>query len=317
LKRPPTKRSGWIDLDGPVHYLDFGGPARGALIICVHGLGGSALNWSAIAPLLTSRCRLVAPDLAGHGLTQSLGRGTDVAANRALLHRFLESFAGGPVILMGNSMGGMISLLEAAANPGNVAGMILLDPALPFVPARLDPWVTAMFALYATPGLGRLMMERRRMSAEEAVATVLSVCCADPSRVSPDLVAEHVEQVRQRAAFDGARDDFISAMRSVVVTAGDLWRQAYRRELHSVTCPVLLVHGQRDRLVPASAARGAARANPSWSLVELPDVGHVPQLEAPRETAAAIKQWLGSEGQQAAKLTTGSLMNSVHPAWAA
>jgi pimeloyl-ACP methyl ester carboxylesterase len=123
--------------------------------------------------------------------------------------------------------------------------------------------------------------------------------------------------VRQRAAFDGARDDFISAMRSVVVTAGDLWRQAYRRELHSVTCPVLLVHGQRDRLVPASAARGAAKANPSWSLVELPDVGHVPQLEAPRETAAAIKQWLGSEGQQAAKLTTGSLMSSLHPAWAA
>jgi pimeloyl-ACP methyl ester carboxylesterase len=296
-----TKRSRWIDLDGPVHYLDFGGPARAPLVVCVHGLGGSALNWSAIAPLLTSRCRLIAPDLAGHGLTQSLGRGTDVAANRVLLHKFIEATARRPVILMGNSMGGMISLLEAGAAPDDIAGLILLDPALPFVPARLDPWVTAMFALYATPGLGRLVMDRRRMSPEDLVATVLSVCCADPLRVAADLVAEHVEQVRERAGFDGARRDFIAAMRSVVTTAGDVWGQAYRRGVRSVGCPVLLVHGERDRLVPVSAARGAAKANPSWSLVELADVGHVPQLEAPRECAAAIRQWLGSAGREAAK----------------
>jgi pimeloyl-ACP methyl ester carboxylesterase len=296
-----TKRSGWIDLDGPVHYLNFGGPARGPLIVGVHGLGGSALNWSAIAPLLTRHCRLIAPDLAGHGLTQSLGRGTDVAANRLLLHRFIGSIARGPVILMGNSMGGMISLLEAGAAPDDVAGLILVDPALPFVPARLDPWAVAMFALYATPGVGRMVMDRRRLSPEELVATVLSVCCADPSRVTADLVAEHVEQVRERAAFDGARQDFISAMRSVVTTAGDVWNQAYRRGVRSVGCPVLLVHGERDRLVPVSAARSAARANPSWSLVELPGVGHVPQLEAPQECAAAIMEWLGSDGLAAAE----------------
>ena len=84
-------QSRWIDLGGPVHYLDFGGPPDGPVIVCVHGLGGSAVNWSAIAPLLTSRYRLIAPDLAGHGLTQSACRGTDVASNRALLHRFTES----------------------------------------------------------------------------------------------------------------------------------------------------------------------------------------------------------------------------------
>ena len=85
--------SRWADLGGPLHYLDFGGPAGGPLIVCVHGLGGSAANWVALAPLLTGGCRVVAPDLAGHGLTQSRGRGTGVAANRALLHRFLASVA--------------------------------------------------------------------------------------------------------------------------------------------------------------------------------------------------------------------------------
>src|SRR5439155_22578234 len=107
------ERSRWVDLDGPVHYLDFGGPPDGPVVVGVHGLGGSAVNWSALAPALTDRCRVLAPDLAGHGLTRSLCRGTGVAANRALLHRFVGSVTGAPVLLMGNSMGGMIALLEA------------------------------------------------------------------------------------------------------------------------------------------------------------------------------------------------------------
>src|SRR6266704_3047164 len=168
---PLDDRSHWVDLDGPVHYLDYGGPAGGPLVVAVHGLGGSAVNWSAVAPLLTGRCRVLAPDLAGHGLTRPLGRGTRVAPNRMLLHRFVESVADTPVILMGNSMGGMISLLEASAEPGAVAGLILVDPALPFVPARPDPTVAGLFALYLMPGRDRLV----------PVAAALAAVRAQPS----------------------------------------------------------------------------------------------------------------------------------------
>ena len=288
-------RSRWTDIDGPVHYLDFGGPAGGPLIVCVHGLGGSAVNWSAIAPLLTDRYRILAPDLAGHGLTRSAGRGTDVPANRALLHRFIESVAAGPVLLMGNSMGGMIALLEAIAAPRDVAGLVLLDPVVPFVPARADPLVVALFAVYAMPGLGRVMVGRRRhLSPEALVASTLSLCCVDGARVPADVIAQHVGVARQRAAFTDADRDFAAASRSVLATAGYVSGRAYRRGIRSITCPVLLLHGERDRLVPVGAARAAARANPSWSLVVLPDVGHVPQLEAARDSAAAISEWLGS-----------------------
>jgi pimeloyl-ACP methyl ester carboxylesterase len=292
--------SRWVDLDGAVHYLDFGGPADGPVIVCVHGLGGGAVNWSAIAPLLTDRFRLLAPDLAGHGLTRAAGRGTDVAANQVLLHHFIESVPGAPVILMGNSMGGMISLLEASAAPDAVAGLILLDPALPFVPVRPDPVVTALFALQATPGLNRILAGRRRDSSPEASVTeVLALCCADPSRVSADVIAEHVAVVRQRAGFAEAGHDFTVAMRSVLATAGYVHGRAYRRGIRTIRCPVLLVHGSRDRLVPVGAARVTARANPSWSLVVLDGVGHVPQLEAPVETAGAITAWLASAGRSA------------------
>ena len=301
----PAGISRWTDLGGPVHYLDFGGAADGPVIVCVHGLGGSSVNWIAVAPLLTGTCRVLAPDLAGHGLTQSQGRATDVAANRALLHRFIESLPGGPVILMGNSMGGMISLLEASAAPGAVAGLILVDPALPLVAARLDPFVATMFALFLTPGLGRAMVARRRhLSPDEFIASILRVCCVDPSRITPDVIARHVEVANQRVTFTGADRDFATAIRSVVATAGYPRRRAYRRQIRSVTCPVLLIHGTGDRLVPVTAARAAARGNPSWSLAELAGVGHVPQLEAPRETAEVITQWLSSGGRGAAEAAT-------------
>jgi pimeloyl-ACP methyl ester carboxylesterase len=297
--------SRWADVDGPVHYLDFGGPANGPLIVAVHGLGGSAVNWSAIAPLLTGSYRLLAPDLAGHGLTESGGRGTDVSSNRMLLHRFVESEAAGPVILMGNSMGGMIALLEAGAQTETVAGLILLNPALPFQPVRPDPLVTAVFALSAAPVLGPLLARQRRlMPVESMVASTLALCCADASRVTPDIVAMHIEVARRRAAMNGNGKDFAHAARSVIETAGFLRGQGYRRAIRQVSSPVLLLHGERDRLVPVSAARMAAKAHPTWTFVVLPDLGHVPQLEAPAETARAITAWLTGVGALAAKAAT-------------
>ena len=294
--------SRWIDLGGPVHYLDFGGPANGPTVVCVHGLVGSAVNWSAIAPLLTGRCRVLAPDLAGHGLARSLGRGTDVTALRALLHRFIEAVSAGPVILIGNSMGGMISLLEASAAPGAVSGLVLVDPVLPLAPARPDRFVTPMLAAYATPGLGPVLMGlRRRMSPEALVAGVLSLCCVDVSRVPADVLAQHAVVAREVLMSAEAERELAASARSIIAAAGYLRGGAYRRGIHSISCPVLLLHGARDRVVPIALARAAARANPLWTLIVMPDAGHVPQLEAPRETASAITVWLGSAGQRAAE----------------
>lgn len=306
-RRPSEPVSGFggrsltVDIDGPVHYLDFGGPANGPVMIAVHGLGGAAVNWSAIAPLLTKSYRLLALDLAGHGLTASGGRGTDVSSNRLLLHRFIQSVSSGPVILVGNSMGGMIALLEAGVAPEAVAGLILVDPALPFTPARPDPLVAAVFALSAAPVLGPLILRQRRfMPVESVVAQTLSLCCVDPSRVPADIVAMHVEVARQRHAMAGNGRDLAHAARSVVETAGFLRGQAYRRAIRQITCPVLVVHGERDRLVPVAAARSAAKAHPEWELVVLQQVGHVPQLEDPAQTAAAFTAWLTGAGSAAA-----------------
>ncbi len=299
--------SRWVDLDGPVHYLDLAGPASGPAVVCVHGLAGSAVNWSAIAPLLAGTCRVLAVDLPGHGLTKSHRRGTGVPAMRALLHRFIEALGVGPVILVGNSMGGMISLLEASADPAAVAGVVLIDPVLPLVPAIPDHFVTPMLAAYAVPGLGPLLMRRRRrQSPEDLVNSILSLCCVDTSRVPADVLAQHVTVARQALSSPETEGDISASARSMIaIFAGDLLGGAYRRAIGSITCPVLLLHGTHDRLVPIAVARAAARANPAWTMIEMPGVGHVPQLEAPDDTASVIIGWLGTAGLITTGMRTG------------
>jgi pimeloyl-ACP methyl ester carboxylesterase len=82
--------------------------------------------------------------------------------------------------------------------------------------------------------------------------------------IPADVVAQHVEVARQRAGFAEAGRDFSAAARSVVRLAAHSY--AYRRAIGTVGCPVLLLHGERDRLIPVVAARSAARPRPSWSL---------------------------------------------------
>jgi len=305
-------RSRWVDLGIPVRYLDFGGPPGAPVIVAVHGLGGAAINWLAIAPALTAKYRVLAPDLAGHGLTQGHGHSTSVAANRRLLDRFLASVTGGPVMLMGNSMGGMIALLQAGTEPSTVAGLILLDPALPFLPAVPDPVVAAVFAFYTAPLLGpALVAQRHRLGPDRLVSAVLRFCCVDPSRVPADVVAEHVILTRERAAFLGADRDLIHSARSVVATArgGGRHSAGYRAAIRAVGVPVLVIHGEQDRLVPVSASRAIVRRHSNWQLVVLPMVGHVPQLEAPAQTAEIVERWLTGPGRAAAESAAHPLID--------
>src|SRR5882762_4121025 len=127
-----------VDLDGQVHYADFGGEGRP--IVLVHGLGGSHVNWLAVAPGLAAHGHVVALDLAGHGRTRSMGRTAKVGDNRRLLGRFLDAVAREPAVLIGNSMGGYLALAEAAEEPAKVASLVLVNAAVPMAPgARVDP----------------------------------------------------------------------------------------------------------------------------------------------------------------------------------
>lgn len=290
---PP--RSRWVDLDGPVHYVDYGGPADGPLLVCVHGLGGSLVNWSALAPRLTHRARVLAVDLAGFGHTRAIGRSASVTANQLLLNRFITEVVDGTPILVGNSMGALITALQAHAHPETVAGAVLVDPALPRAGgARPDPFVTAMFAMYAVRPLGRAALRaRRRHSPEHAAMVALRLCCVDVDRVPAPVLEQHIDMARLRRAYDEMDEAMLEAARSLMGIL--VRRRRHARMLAGLSCPVMLLHGDRDRLVPVASARAAAAANPTWRFEVAGGVGHTPQLEAPDWTANHILDWLERE----------------------
>ena len=290
--------SRWADLDGPVHWLDYGGPPDGPLLVCVHGLGGSALNWAAVAPVLASTCRVVAIDLAGFGRTRGGARSTSVHANQRLLHRFLTEVAGTPAILVGNSMGGLISILQAAQRHDTVAGLVLVDPALPLALwSRPDPRVVSTFAAFLVPAVGRRVLARRRdaSSAEDAARSLLRLCCADPNRVPTDIVDLHIELASQRREYSDVDSEMIAAAQSLLFVLAD--RRRYAAMQRSIDVPVLMLHGDQDRLVSLASARAAAAANPEWQFEIAYGIGHVPQLEAPEWTLGKITAWLAEHPQ--------------------
>ena len=305
VELPPSQ---WVDLDGPVHWVDFGGPDDGPLLVCVHGLGGSHVNWAAVAPDLAKTCRVVAVDLAGFGHTPGAGRSTSVQANARLVARFVAQVAGAPAILVGNSMGGLISNLVASQRPDLVAGLVLVDPALPVsLASRPDPLTMGMFAAYFTPGVGKAVIAGRRKvrTPEQLAMDTLRLCCVDPHRVPKAVLAAHVELAKKRNYYPELEGEFVAATRSL------LWllarRRAHTAMLRRYSGPVMLLHGDKDRLVSIASARAAARANPSWRFEVARDIGHVPQLEAPEWTRDLVLDWLATDGVAAADAARGAV----------
>jgi pimeloyl-ACP methyl ester carboxylesterase len=280
-----------VDLDGPVHYADFGGSGRP--IVLVHGLGGSYANWLSVGGRLAAHGRVLAVDLAGHGRTRSLGRSARVGANRRLLGHFLDAVAREPAVLVGNSMGGTLSLDEAAAEPGRVASLVLVDPAVPIARgAGFDRQVLAFFAGFALPLVGGALVRRRaRLGAERIVRDMLALCCVDPSRIAPDVLDAHVELSRERlASGEAAGQAFLVAQRSLMARL--VRRRRFYEMVSGIRARALIVQGERDRLVRVEATRALAAARPDWRLEVLDDVGHVPQLEAPQRFLAVVEPWL-------------------------
>jgi pimeloyl-ACP methyl ester carboxylesterase len=301
----PHGHSRTIDVDGPVHYLDMGGTENGPLVVAVHGLGGSHLNWAAVGPRLSGHGRVLAVDLVGHGLTPRGARPADVEGHRRLLSGFLRTLGARPAILVGNSMGGLVAALQAAEEPDSVAGLVLIDPALPT--ARLGlvhPRVIANFLLCAVPGVGQgyLAQRRRRTTAEQSVRRVLGVCCVDASLVPADVVEAHVTLTERSDRADGDASYLRSARSLARVMADPTTTLA---TLQRVDQPTLLLHGDGDVLVPLASARRMYAAHPDWRFEVAPRVGHLPMLEAPAWTGDTIADWLAREGAAAAALSTG------------
>lgn len=287
-----------IDVDGPANVADFGG--EGPSMVLLHGLGGSHVNWLGLGPLLSERARVLAPDLPGFGYTKPLGRPTTVQANARWVDGFLQSVADGPAILVGNSMGGLVAILEAVSDPEMVAGLILINPALPLAPREpRDLQVTLAFSAYFVPGVGEAFVRRRAkaLGPEGLVRETFALCCSDPSRVPKEVIDAHVAVARDRFEMPWANPSMLAAARSMLRLL--MRRGRFMKMLEQVGPPVLLINGEGDRLVKVAAAKVVSDRRSDWTFRSLDDLGHIPQLEDPERTAQEIWSWLDGAGNEA------------------
>jgi pimeloyl-ACP methyl ester carboxylesterase len=260
------------------------------LVLCIHGMTGDATNWTDFIAELVPDFDCKAVDLSGSGFSPPprTTRGYSISCQAATVIELIESLGAGPVHLVGNSMGGAVSVRVAARRPDLIRTLTLISPAMP---DRKPHRQTMHFPLIALPLLGdRLVRQFSRFPARNRITGVLSVCYYDASTIHPARLELSIEELSRR---DGLPYDAVSVARSartLVIetfrpTRFSLWHDAER-----VKAPALVLFGSHDQLVSPDLAGKAARAFAGARVLVLPHTGHLGQMEHPETVASLFRE---------------------------
>jgi pimeloyl-ACP methyl ester carboxylesterase len=282
----------------------------------VHGLGGASTNWTDLAALLSVRFDGYAVDLPGFGESAPPPRGSySIQRHVQAVVELLEWIAdrpgpgrGEPVHLLGNSLGGLVSLWVATRRPDLVATLTLISPAMPVyrVPAAFDRAIT----LVLLPGVPALAEKRLAgVSPEQRVRGLIRMCFGDPEAIPPARLEEAVEEMRRRDGQPWAGQALTRSLRGMMTSYLRFGRANAWRMARSIRMPALVVWGDRDRLVDPGLAPRLAAALPDARLQVQSGVGHLAMLEAPEPTARVV---LGL-AEDAADRRRGGAVGSTGP----
>lgn len=268
-----------------LHVRETPGPAVEA--VYVHGLSGSATNWTDLAALLAPRATGLAVDLPGFGFTRPQAQPDYTPAGHAdALIRWLAG-RGRPVHLLGNSLGGAIAIMVAARRPELVRSLTLVSPAMP--DRRPDPRRVSdpRMLIAALPGpVGRRARAGlAAMTNRERIESVVRLCFGDPTLAPEHRLVEATAELDARSRQPWAYAAFEATAKAMLRSwwrGESLWAVAAR-----VRVPTLVVWGDRDRLVAPRLAARTTRVL-RGRLLMLPGVGHVAQIEAPEAVAAGV-----------------------------
>ena len=270
------------------------GPSDAETAVYVHGLGGSATNWTDLAAQLSTRVPGISVDLPGFGRSEPPAHfDYSIPAHADAVAKFIRGLGTGPVHLLGNSMGGAISMNIAADHPDLVRTLTLVSPAVPDLRPRFSRMSDPRLAIAYMPLIGAPV--RRRLAAvpvEQRVVQLLKLVFADVARVpqsrKDEAAAEFAERARMVWANPALARSTIGLFRSwLVPRARSMWTLAPR-----IKAPTLVVWGADDKLVTVRKAPRTAQLLPRGRLLVLPRTGHVAQMERPGTVArATLGMW--------------------------
>jgi pimeloyl-ACP methyl ester carboxylesterase len=264
----------------------------GPPVVLLHGYADSADTWRLVLDRLARRGRsALAVDLPGFGTAAPLREHGSMLEQLDGFARAAVEFAaeqsGGPVVLSGNSLGGCLTLRAAEDPSAPIAGVV------PIAPAGLEH--PRWFSVVEGQPLLRLILSSPVPVPEAVLRATVGEVYRQLAFARPRAAAREVIR-----AFTGHH-----ATKARVVRMLDNGRRLLP-ELHEpfrlerVECPVLLVWGDRDRMVTHRGARLVTEALPETTYELLEDIGHCPQLEAPDRVAELLLEFLAATSQRAA-----------------
>jgi pimeloyl-ACP methyl ester carboxylesterase len=270
----------------------------------VHGLGGSATNWTDLMGIMSTpgaggpdpsvpALDGEAVDLPGFGFSPVPADGDySINAKAKVLVELIEHRHRWPVHLVGNSLGGAVCTRVAAQRPDLVRTLTLVSPALPDLRPRLIPLRVTVICV---PRLGPWLVRKAELRpAELRTDSVLRDVYQDPARVHPSRRDEEIAEVLRRDELGYDYDVLVRSARGLVAEYArrgprSLWHDAAR-----VRAPVLVLYGSHDRLVSAARAARAARAFRGARVLVLPRTGHVAMMEHPTWVAREMRTLISS-----------------------
>lgn len=270
----------------------------------VHGLAGSSTNWTSLARVLAPTATGYLVDLPGHGRSDPPPRGRySLRADAELLSGLITARSSGPVHLVGNSLGGIVSTALAARRPDLIRSLTLISPAVPDLRITRDRGADPILGLLLLPGTTGLALKRLGAISPLARARGMGELCFG----NPTMLSDHDYEV---AAADLAwRSSLPWAHRSTVESLRALMRsylpdgRSFRGDAARIGAPTLVIWGTRDRLVDVRLARRTAACFADSRLLVLAGVGHTAQMEAPLATARAISGLWAASGAPHSSLT--------------
>ena len=253
------------------------------LVLLIHGWSSSAYAMSPLMALLSQRYWCIAVDLPGYGNSPRMKQGATIEKYADVLADFVESLYDGPVILVGHSMGGMISITMAEKYPELITRTILICPTvtgklstyinLVVSPiTRLEQFTPTRFISSMVERVSSSVTDRIMRPASFAARTGITI--EDYNRLKTD--ARRPDQGIVRAeCFDAMRKNNLSG------------------RLEGIQTPTLVIWGAEDNTVPLSDAGVIADEWPNADLRIMPRAGHWPQFERPEDTRRMIASFLG------------------------
>jgi pimeloyl-ACP methyl ester carboxylesterase len=266
---------------------------HGPPLVLLHGFSDSADTWRLLLDRLGRReQRALALDLPGFATASPLDPKRGVleqldAFTAAAVRHASSSARRARVVVAGNSLGGVCAL-RAAENPD-----LPLRGIVPIAPAGLD--MPRWFQIIERDPLVRFVLRTPLPLPEVAVRTVVGeayrqLAFARPRAAAGDVVGSFTQHFRDRRAVASYLDNG----RRMLPELADPFR------LKDVRVPVLLVWGDRDRMVPHKGSRRLMEALPETTYELLLGVGHCPQVEAADRVAELLEEFLARPARRAA-----------------